>query len=165
MIKIFFLAILVQHVLASCETARGQTSCNDMEMFEQCNYAQQQIDTYINNVFIYNINNPNLSMVTNIPQLQCYFYISCNRFEEKGKNKYGTSSCESTDAYNACVSAELKLSNFIKNATQFIVIPEFIPLPTIECYHSDSNSVISNSGTVNFTLILILFPLFTFLMV
>lgn len=159
MVKIFFLAILIQYVSASCETASGQSFCNDMEMFEQCNYAQELINTYIHDVFIYNIDNANLSIITNTPQLECYLYIACDAREEK--NKYGgLDECESIDAYNACVSAELKLSKFITNATQFIDIPEFIPVPTIECYHSNSNSVILNSGTVNYILILFSFSLF-----
>jgi len=152
MIKIFIFAVLISSAIAVCRPTYRSCNCNDMEMFEQCDYAQQQINTYVTSLFNYNEGNNNISLVTDLPHLECYKHINCNQCDEK--YKFGDM-CLNIDAYNACTSAESKLSNFINSAKKFIQVPESIHVPTFECSQFDNSNASHSISGAPFILLLL----------
>ncbi len=129
---------LIGYVHAKCQSY--DFYCNDMEMYYQCDRAQQQINKFTD--MMIQLNNT-YELLNNVPDLECDKYINC--ITEVTINE-----CQNMQSYLQCNSAELVLDEFIIIAKNKTEIPEnlYSNKPIIRCekedgvyeyYESDSN--------------------------
>ena len=85
--------------------------CNDMEMFQQCDKAQQTIIRICDMVI--GINNT-YELVSEIPDLECDRYIYCYTSLRR---------CQNIDSLGQCKKARVELENFITLAQDFVEVP------------------------------------------
>ena len=107
---IFIIGLLVGYANAACYLTYDIRGCNDNEMFNQCNYAQQQINDYAN--LLININDT-YELIKHMPNMKCSQYIVCG----------GSAYCQNMDSYKACLNATTELDGFITIASEYINIP------------------------------------------
>lgn len=135
---IIILGLLVAYANAACYINYKSSGCNDNEMFNQCNYAQQQINDYAK--IIMGINDT-YELVKHIPNLNCSQHIVCYA----PNHAY----CQNLDSYEACLGAKTELSKFITDASQYIAIPVNLleSMPNFVCAKKDT---INNYGVADF---------------
>lgn len=137
--------------------------CNDMEMYEQCNFVQGKVDVFILNLINYINEN---SLINNyyydIPDLGCYLHISCmipmSKLEENiDKDLYY---CQNINAFNQCNKANEYINNFIFNISEINEEPtiynKIINRPQINCTKSierEKSIPIYNYNILNLVLV------------
>jgi hypothetical protein len=125
----------------------GNWCCNDMEMFEQCNYAQVTINNYCDKII--NVNQT-YALVNAIPQLNCSQNIVCCTSQYNNGNDYSYY-CQNMNSYKACINSISQLDEFIRTARTYGVIPEnlLVNKPTITCQKKLNVYEYTGSATVN----------------
>lgn len=128
-----FLLLSIQSINCFCYVDGGSYSCMDMEMFEQCNYAQMKINEFAH--MIVNINNT-YQLMNQVPDLKCDRSMNCYYHCNDGSYK-----CQNLDSYDKCANATLALDGFILNAQKHVVIDANLIAnrPAITCVMRDSD--------------------------
>lgn len=130
--------LILSLIIVIIDSKCGDTSyyCNDMEMFNRCNDAQEQINDYVNKASSMN-KDCKLDLYT--PKLFCDQSITCY------SQKYGF--CQNMDSYDKCQSAPMKLNTFIEKVSSCVNIT--IDKPTFYCHmDKDVNNYYESSGNL-----------------
>lgn len=145
---LLILSLIIVIVESKCSVGDFVKCCNDMEMFHQCNNAQQHIYNYVDRASSIN-STCNLRIYT--PELYCDENIPCCT----GK----LTLCQNINSYDKCLLAETKLNTFIEKASSCINLT--IYKPTFHCkkdkdisdyYESSSNILESAISLVLFVI-------------
>lgn len=117
--------------------------CNDLEMFNQCKTAQQQIDEFVNEVdLLYEI----CLFPAYVPELYCDQDILCCVPSTSNDTKY--TKCQNMDSYNKCKSASAKLEKFIVKTNTCVNISS-IRKPSVYCQmDKDVYNYYESSGNI-----------------
>lgn len=127
--KSIIILLLIGYARSTCKTYEYYWSyCNDMEMFAQCDRAQQQVNNFAN--LIIGANNT-YELLNRIPDLECDRHIYCK--------VGGSNACQNMQSYLQCNRAEPMLNDFIAVAQSIIEIPENILAnkPDFRCHKQD----------------------------
>jgi hypothetical protein len=158
---IFFVVIInVNLVEARCVLNSGG-GCNDMEMYQQCVTAQNQIDSHIHRLatlvkldlssnYQQTISTTPLLLQASAaykfeqlaPKLFCSSNISCQASTTAQQDYDTIAYCENLDSYEKCVSAPTLLSEFISSVTCSY------PLINLWCNATDVTIDTSSVGSV-----------------
>lgn len=111
MLKFILFLLNINLVYGMCYASGYIVSCNDIEMFEQCHYAQMRLNKYAHEIIQIN---KTYQLTNLVPNLHCDKHVYC-----KPKDFWN---CQNMDSYNSCKSATGLLDEFISVAKNYVTI-------------------------------------------